>query len=140
MPPPDRMTDDPAPPASGNPTPEIVLESLLGDGAENAAVGLFIYDDDGRYVAVNRYAADLLGYDRSELLTHDVADFTKGGIDRSLLQQRERREGVRLVHRKDGTTVPVAFVVSPTQVSSLGFYLAVVWELDPDDPRAAGAI
>lgn len=121
------------------PTPEIVLASLLGDGAENAEVGLFIYDDDGKYVAVNRYGAALLGYDRSDLLTHDVADFTEGGIDRSVLLRRERREGVRLVHRKDGSTVPVAFVVTPTQVSALWFYLAVCWELEPDDPRAAGA-
>jgi PAS domain S-box-containing protein len=134
------MDDDSVPPpANGTPTPEIVLESLLGDGAEHASLGLFVYDDDGRYVAVNRYAAELLGYDRGELLQHDIADFTAGGIDRSVLLHRERREGVRLVHRKDGTTVPVAFVVSPTEVASLGFYLAVVWELAPDDPRATGA-
>ena len=41
--------------------PDIVLATLLGDGAEHAEIGLFIYDDDGRYVAVNRYGADLLG-------------------------------------------------------------------------------
>lgn len=120
--------------------PDVVLASLLGDGAEHAEIGVYVYDDDGRYVAVNRYAAELLGYDRGDLLTRDVADFTEGGIDRTLLLQRERREGVRLVHRRDGSTVPVAFVVSPTHVGSLGFYLAVVWELDPDDPRAAGAV
>ena len=127
------------PPPHGNPTPELVLASLLADGAEHAELGLFIYDDDGKYVAVNRYGAELLGYERSELLTHDVADFTAGGIDRSLLLKPERREGVRLVHRKDGSTIPVAFVVASTQVSSLSFYLAVVWELDADDPRAANA-
>ena len=119
--------------------PDIVLASLLGDGAEHAEVGLFIYDDDGKYLAVNRYGAELLGYDRGELLEHDVGDFTAGGIDRSVLQRLERREGVRLVHRKDGTERAVAFVVTPTQVGSLWFYLAVVWELADDDPRAAAA-
>jgi PAS domain S-box-containing protein len=132
------MTHEPTP-GRGHPTREIVLSSLLGDGAENAEVGIFIYDDDGRYVAVNRYAAELVGYARDELLQHDVADFTAGGIDRSVLLRPERREGVRLVQRKDGTAVPVAFVVCSTEVSSLGFHLAVVWKLDPDDPRAAGA-
>ena len=33
--------------------PDIVLASLLGDGAEHAELGLFIYDDDGKYVARN---------------------------------------------------------------------------------------
>jgi PAS domain S-box-containing protein len=119
--------------------PDIVLASLLGDGAEHAEIGLFIYDDDGKYVAVNRYGARLLGYDRGELLEHDVGDFTTGGIDRSVLQRLERREGVRVVRRKDGSENTVAFIVTPTQVGSLWFYLAVVWELPPDDPRGATA-
>jgi PAS domain S-box-containing protein len=122
-----------------NTPPDIVLASLLGDGAEHAEIGLFIYDDDGKYVAVNRYGADLLGYDRAELLDHDVGDFTAGGIDRSLLQRLERREGVRIVQRKDASEQTVAFVITPTQVGSFWFYLAIVWELAPDDPRAAAA-
>ncbi len=118
---------------------DVVLETLLGDGAEHAEIGMFIYDDDGKYVAINRYAADLLGYDRSELLAHDVGDFTEGGIDREVLLRQERREGVRIVNRKDGTRKTVAFVVTPTQVGSFWFYLAVVWELTDDDPRASAA-
>jgi PAS domain S-box-containing protein len=120
-------------------TPDIVLASLLGDGAEHAEIGLFIYDDDGKYVAINRYAADLLGYDRSDLLTHDVGDFTAGGIDRNVLLRLERREGVRIVRRKDGSEATVAFVVTPTKVGSFWFYLAVVWEIGDDDPRASAA-
>jgi PAS domain S-box-containing protein len=119
--------------------PDIVLASLLGDGTENAEVGVFIYDDDGKYVAINRHGAELLGYDRGDLFTRDVGDFTAGGIDRDVLLRPERREGVRVVQRKDGSEKVVAFLVTPTQVGSLGFYLAVVWEIDRDDPRAAGA-
>ncbi len=121
------------------PPPDIVLASLLGDGAENAEIGLFIYDDNGKYVAINRYGADLLGYDRSELLAHDVGDFTEGGIDRNLLLQHERREGVRIVTRKDGTSETVAFVVTPTRVGTFWFYLAVVWELPDGDDRVTAA-
>ena len=77
--------------------PDVVLASLLGEGAEHAEIGLFIYDDDGKYVAINRFGADLLGYDRDELLAHDVGDFTTGGIDRSVLLRLEQREGVRIV-------------------------------------------
>ena len=128
----DELTDRKAP-------ADIVLASLLGDGAEHAEIGLFIYDDDGKYIAINRFGAQLLGYERSELLAHDVGDFTAGGIDRGLLLRLERREGVRLVQRKDGSRIPVAFVVTPTQVGSFWFYLAVVWEIAEDDPRAAAA-
>jgi PAS domain S-box-containing protein len=118
---------------------DVVLQSLLGDGAEHAEIGLFIYDDDGKYIAINRYAAELLGYDRSELLAHDIGDFTEGGIDREVLLRHERREGVRIVSRKDGTRETVAFVVTPTRVGSFWFYLAVVWELADGDPRASTA-
>jgi PAS domain S-box-containing protein len=119
--------------------PDIVLASLLGEGAENAEVGLFIYDDDGKYVAINRFGAELLGYERGELLEHDVGDFTAGGLDREVLLRLEQREGVRIVQRKDGSEKIVAFVVTPTQVGSFWFYLAVVWEIAADDPRAANA-
>jgi len=128
----EELTDRTAP-------PDVVMESLLGDGAEHAEIGLFIYDDDGKYIAINRFGADLLGYDRSDLLTHDVGDFTDGGIDREILLRQEQREGVRIVKRRDGTRKTVAFVVTPTQVGTFWFYLAVVWELSDDDPRASAA-
>ncbi len=121
------------------PTPSIVLQALLGEAAEHAALGVSVYDDDGHFVAMNDRAAQLLGYSRDELLEHDVADFTDGGIDRSVLLKQQVREGIRLLHRKDGTSVPVAFVVAPTRVATRGFFISTFWELEPDDPRAADA-
>jgi PAS domain S-box-containing protein len=121
------------------PTPQVVLQALIGEAGDSAQVGISIYDDDGRFVAVNEHAAELLGYPRDELLTRDVADFTEGGIDRTVLLKAEIREGVRLVHRKDGTTVPVAFVVAPTRVANIGFFISVFWELPDDDPRSREA-
>jgi PAS domain S-box-containing protein len=118
---------------------EIVLSTLLGDGADNVKLGIFVYDDQGAYVAVNAYAAELLGYSREELLTHRVGDFTEGTIDPAVLARTERREGVRRVRRKDGSEVTVAFVVGPTRVSTFAFSFCLVWELDPSDPRAANA-
>jgi PAS domain S-box-containing protein len=118
---------------------EAVLSTLLVEASEHATVAIFVYDDDGRYVAVNKCAAELLGYERDELLNHDIGDFTEGGIDRTVLLKPERREGVRLVKRKDGTRIPVAYVVTPTRVASLPYYFAVAWQLRSDDPRAATA-
>jgi PAS domain S-box-containing protein len=118
---------------------EAIVPVLLGDGAECAEIGISIYADDGTFVAVNERACRILGYPREELVTHDVGDFTDGNIDRTVLTSQHRREGVRVVHRKDGTTAPVAYVVVPTRVASIGFFMAFFWELADDDPRAAQA-
>jgi PAS domain S-box-containing protein len=116
-----------------------VHETLLVEAIESARMAICVYDDDGRYVAVNECATTLLGYTREELLAHDVADFTAGGIDRAVLMSDKHREGVRIVTRKDGSTVPVAFVVTPTRVANLPYFVAVWWTLDADDPRVSEA-
>jgi len=127
------------PPADRLPTPDLLHQALLGEAADTASVGISVYDDDGRIVALNKGAAELLGYTRDELLTHDIADFTEGGIDRSVLRRSSLREGVRLVHRKDGSAIPAAFVVGTARLAGLPYFFAVWWELEPDDPRADGA-
>jgi PAS domain S-box-containing protein len=116
-----------------------VLETLLLDAIESARMAICVYDETGRYVTVNECACKVLGYSRDELLSHDVADFTAGGINRTVLMSDEHREGVRTVTRKDGSTVPVAFVVTPTRVAGLPYLLAVWWTIGEDDPRAANA-
>jgi PAS domain S-box-containing protein len=121
------------------PTPDLLHEALLGEAAESAFFAITVYDDDGRLVAVNRRASELLGYPRDELLSYDVGAYTEGGFDRSRLFTQEMREGVRLVKRKDGSQVPVAFVVAPSRLAGLPYFVAVWWELAEDDPRAASA-
>ncbi|HET7127555.1 MAG TPA: PAS domain S-box protein [Gaiellaceae bacterium] len=116
-----------------------VLETLLLEAIEYAGMAVCVYDERGRYVTVNECACRILGCTREELLAHDVADFTQGGIDRQVLLSDEHREGVRMVARKDGSTVPCAFVVTPTRVGHLPYFVAVWWTLDADDPRAADA-
>jgi PAS domain S-box-containing protein len=119
--------------------PDLILGSLLADAVESAGLGLFVYDEEGRYIAVNRCGAELLGYPRDELLRREVGEFTPGGLDRSVMQVSSRREGVRKIRRRDGSETVAAFVVVPARVSSLAYHLAVVWELEPDDPRALDA-
>src|SRR5581483_8739758 len=121
------------------PRPDLLHEALLGEAAESAFFAITVYDDDGRMVAANRRAADLLGYSRDELLTFDVGAFTAGGFDRKRLHSPAMREGVRVVRRKDGTSAPVAFVVAPATLSGLPYFVAVWWQLADDDPRVAAA-
>jgi PAS domain S-box-containing protein len=119
--------------------PDLLHEALLGEAADSAFFAISVYDDDGRMVAVNKRAADLLGYSRDELLSYDIGAFTEGGFDRTRLVSLEMREGVRLVERRDGTRVPTAFVVAPATLSGLPYFVAVWWQLADDDPRAATA-
>jgi PAS domain S-box-containing protein len=121
------------------PTPDLLHEALLGEAAESAFFAVTVYDDDGRLVAANRRASELLGYPRDELLTYDVGAYTDGGFDRSRLFSQEMREGVRRVRRKDGSHVPVAFVVAPSRLAGLPYFVAVWWQLAEDDPRASSA-
>jgi PAS domain S-box-containing protein len=121
------------------PTPDLLHEALLGEAADSAFFAVTVYDDDGRLVAANRRASEILGYPRDELLSYDVGAYTEGGFDRSRLFSQEMREGVRLVRRKDGTKVPVAFVVAPSQLAGLPYFVSVWWQLAADDPRAASA-
>jgi PAS domain S-box-containing protein len=116
---------------------EAIVRVLLGDGAECAEIGISIYADDGKYVAVNEHACSILGFSREELVAHDVGDFTDGNIDRTVLTSHDRREGVRVVKRKDGTTASVAYVVVPTRVANMGFFMAFFWELAAEDPRVS---
>src|SRR3569623_3639831 len=108
-------------------TQGLVLQTLLMEAIETAQMAICVYDEKGRYMTVNECACKILGYTREELLAHDVEDFTKGGIDRAVLLSNEHREGVRLVERKDGSTVPCAFVVTPTRVGHLPYFVAVWW-------------
>lgn len=124
---------------SGTDTRSLVLQTLLMEAIESANMAICVYDEHGRYVTVNDCACKILGYTRDELLVHDVADFTEGGIDRNVLMSNEHREGLRLVSRKDGSKVPCAFVVTPTRVGHLPYFVAVWWTLDETDPRAANA-
>jgi PAS domain S-box-containing protein len=120
--------------------PDIVHATLIGEAGDCATgVGVAVYDDEGRLVAVNEHTAKMLGYSRDELLARDIGSFTDGGFDRKRLFDSAIREGVRLVQRKDGSTFPAAFVVSPTRVARLAYSVAFTWELAADDPRAREA-
>ena len=117
----------------------VILQTLLLEALESARMAICVYDEEGRYVTVNECACATLGCSREEILGHDVGDFTPGRLDRSVLLSNDIREGVTVITRKDGATVPVAFVVTPTRVASLPYFVAVWWTLEPDDPRLDAA-
>ena len=65
--------------------------TLLGEAVEHAPVGIYVFDDQGRYVAVNVYACELLGYARKELLELRIGELAVSKHDAMREYQRVMR-------------------------------------------------
>ena len=49
-------------------------QTLLGDAAEHAEIGVMVWNEERRYVAVNTFACRMLGVSREDLLGSQVGD------------------------------------------------------------------
>ena len=110
---------------------EITQLTLLGDVWERADVGAVVINDARRYLAANPAYCALTGYSREEitglraghnLLLEEMsqAEF----IDRVT---EHRSVGRTVIVHKDGTTLPVFYVLIPSQLSELPCYVGLVW-------------
>jgi PAS domain S-box-containing protein len=106
----------------------LVQVSLLGEAIDNGPILVLVADDDMNYVAVNRYAADVLGYTREELLSLKVTDVAPGpdtyGIFADFMEQRHQ-DGVVDIARKDGTRLKVQYSAHETTIAGMGLYVLV---------------
>ena len=106
----------------------LVQASLLGEAIDPGPVAVMVADEDGRYVAVNRFACELLGYTREELLglsLHDLARGDCGDTGLAELVATRRWEGDRELERKDGTVVRVSWMARETRVAGMTLYVSV---------------
>jgi two-component system cell cycle sensor histidine kinase/response regulator CckA len=85
---------------------------------DNASIGIFRGDDEGRILYVNEHGSRALGYTREELYTMTFFDIDPGLTPSWWREHREKLESsgsntFESVHRrKDGTTFPVKVTVS----------------------------
>jgi PAS domain S-box-containing protein len=112
----------------------LVQTGLLGEAVDNAPVGVFVFDDNGRYIAVNATACDLLGYPREELLKLRVGSLAESPAE-ALAEYEEvakgaKREGVTRARRKDGSTIELRFRGSQTTIAGMSLYLGLAWPVD----------
>jgi PAS domain S-box-containing protein len=106
----------------------LVQASLLGEAIDNGPTAVFVADETMQYVAVNRYACDLLGYDRPELLKLRVTDVAAGGDaggEFAEMVEAGIREGTTRLRRKDGSTVEFRYRAGTTIVAGLTVYVSV---------------
>jgi PAS domain S-box-containing protein len=108
----------------------LVQSVLLGEAIEHAPVAILVADEEGRYVAANEYACDLLGYTRSELLSLRVTDLARDeDVPRKFeeVQAHGRHDGTTELTRRDGTTLRVCYRASETRIAGLLYYVSVSW-------------
>jgi PAS domain S-box-containing protein len=108
--------------------------SLLGEAVEYLPVAVFVFDDEGRYVAVNDYASQLLGYPREELVKLHLGELAESPREavaayEAVAEGREK-EGRARVRRKDGSVVELRFRGGSASIGGMPFYVGVAWKDD----------
>ena len=115
-------------------TPDALIQmGLLGEAVEHAPVGVLVADEDMRYIAVNEFACQMLGYRRDELLKLRVTDVAREPTSPAEYDQmlvRGGHDGIALLTRKDGSTVPFSYRASRTSVAGLRLWVSVGFVLD----------
>jgi len=106
----------------------LIQASLLGEAIENGPTAVFVTDEHGKYVAVNRAACALLGYAREELLglrVADVAQYSGAGEEWTEMHTAGTRVGTSRLTRKDGTVVEYSYIAGATIVAGMPVFVSV---------------
>ena len=93
----------------------LVQSTLLGELLEHAHVGA-LASDSGRYIAANKYACELTGYDRAELLGRPVDELC-----------RQHGGGVIALGCKDGAAIEVGYRVVSATLAGLPVAVSLFW-------------
>ena len=112
---------------------ELVQKSLVGEALEHGPMAVFVADETGRYLAVNAYACELLGYTREELLDlrlTDVAVNPEAQDDFDAMQRLGRTDGTTVLRRRDGTDLTMNFRASETTVGGMPLFLGICWPVE----------
>ena len=112
---------------------DLVQKSLIGEALDSGPLAVFVVDDDGKFLAVNAYACEQLGYDREELLALRVSDLAvnDGAAEGfETLLRSGRHTGDTVLRRKDGSEVSMQFRASETTVGGMLLYIGVCWPVD----------
>ena len=105
-----------------------VQTGLLGEAIDLAPAAVLVADENGKYVAVNRYACDILGYTRAELLSlrvHDVSAEPDVEAHYDQFVKERRAAGITLCRRKDGSTFDFRYRAGETTIAGLTYYVSV---------------
>ena len=106
----------------------LIQTALVGEALEKGPALVFVADDDMRYIAVNAFACDALGYTRAELRGLGVSDVAR---DPNAAKEYEEmlasgsRHGETKLTRKDGSEVAFFYRAAKTVVAGIELFVAV---------------
>ena len=103
-------------------------ENKYKNYVDNAPDGIFVHDENGKYIEVNKAAAKISGYSKAELLTMSISDMTgkeshkKGhGIYETLLNGGNADGLLQFVHKNGSKRWCTVSMVKLTEHRFLGF-------------------
>jgi PAS domain S-box-containing protein len=110
-----------------NQAQHFIQAGLLGEALEHGPVAVFVADEHMRYIAVNVYACELLGYTRDELLQLRVTDVSGSGAEQEFATflTEGHRTGTIELRRKDGSTFDFKYVASETTIAGMSLFVSV---------------
>jgi PAS domain S-box-containing protein len=106
----------------------LIQTALLGEAIESGPALVFVADEEMRYIAVNQFACEALGYSREELLALAVVDVAREAgapAEYDEMLARGVRHGTADLTRKDGSTVEFFYRAAKTTVAGLTFFVSV---------------
>jgi PAS domain S-box-containing protein len=112
----------------------LIHSALVGEALEHGPIAVFVFDDEGRYLSVNRFACELLGYERDELLRHCVGDLSALppalAIESYVEAVKTGTESLTAVRHADGSILQLRFRASATRVAGMLLFVGVAWPAD----------
>jgi PAS domain S-box-containing protein len=111
----------------------LIQTALVGEAVDAGPALIFVADEEMKYLAANRCACETLGYTRDELLqlrVTDVARESSSPTEYDEMLARGRRDGLALLTRKDGSSVPFSYRATRTTVAGLRLWVSVGFVAD----------
>jgi PAS domain S-box-containing protein len=108
----------------------LIQSVLLGDAMEHAPLAILVADEEMRYVAANRYACELLGYTREELLGMRITDVARdAGAPEEFEEMLANGEvnGFTTMSRSDGVELRLRYRAGETRIAGLAYYVSISW-------------
>lgn len=109
----------------------LVNSTLLGEAWFNAELAALVVDENGRYVATNKFAWELTGYTHEELTKlragRDLAGDEASARIYEALERNRRMQGRKLIRTKDGKLVKCRYWGIRTTVGRLPYFVLLLW-------------
>ncbi len=103
---------------------------LIDEALAAAPLLVFVADEAMRYIAVNEYACDVLGYAHEEIVrlrVTDIAVESRAASDYSRMVEAGWLGGVAVLRAKDGGEILMRYRAAETEVGGKQAYVAVGW-------------